>query len=193
MKRPQVLLLSSILAVIGLHTSAANAEIIHGPVINPANGHMYYLLSQQNWTDSENEAVSLGGHLATVSNQAENDWILQAFSQYGGQTRDLWLGLNDQAVEGDWVWVSGETSTYRHWAPGEPNDWNGEDCGHISVSRSGEWNDVPCTYESGMAGVVEVIWMPELIKVHRERFGRRILYPSTERMRGSFYYSSARP
>ncbi len=45
------------------------------PIINPENGHTYLLLSQGNWTDSEAEAVALGGHLATIRNQAEEDFV----------------------------------------------------------------------------------------------------------------------
>lgn len=165
MKRPG-LFLPSMLAFIGFHTPLANAAVIHGPVVNPANGHLYYLLSQQNWTDSENEAVSLGGHLVTVSNQAENDWVNQTFSQYDGQPRYLWLGLNDQVTEGDWVWVSGETSAYRRWAAGQPDNWlgvnpNGEDCVHSAWTDAGEWNDLSCasTGVNGVPthGVVEVL------------------------------------
>lgn len=161
MKRPG-LLLPSILAVMGLHTPGANAAVIHGPVTNPANGHLYYLLSQQSWADSENEAVSLGGHLATVSNQAENDWINQTFSQFGGQPRYLWLGLNDQAVEGEFVWVSGEPSAYRDWAPGQPDNWNDdEDCAHGAWTDDGKWNDLSCISTSlngrPINGVVEVL------------------------------------
>jgi PKD repeat protein len=148
------------LAVMGLHTPLASAAVLHGPVANPVNGHVYYLLTQQNWADSESEAVSLGGHLVTVSDQAENDWIHQTFSKFGGQSRFLWLGLNDQATENQWVWVSGETPTYRHWALGEPNDVNGEDCALlIGGSETGEWADMSCVWTSWnnlpIQGVVE--------------------------------------
>jgi hypothetical protein len=52
-------------ASLGLST---HAGILAGPFVNPANGHSYYLLSQNTWSNAEAEAVSLGGHLATIRN-----------------------------------------------------------------------------------------------------------------------------
>src|SRR5208283_819999 len=64
-------------------------------IINPNNGHTYLLLSQGNWTDSEAEAVALGGHLATIRNQAEEDFVSDFFTFYGGQRHGLWIGLRE--------------------------------------------------------------------------------------------------
>jgi hypothetical protein len=63
---------------------------------NPANGHIYYLLQASDWTNSENAAVGLGGHLATVRNQGEDNWINSTF----GATGQLWIGLYDP-ISGD--------------------------------------------------------------------------------------------
>src|SRR5438874_186435 len=68
-----------------------------GPIVNPANGHTYYRLTQSNWADAESEAVSLGGHLATINDQAENDWVYATFHT---EPSGLWIGLNDAAAEG---------------------------------------------------------------------------------------------
>ena len=45
-------------------------------ITNIANHHVYVLLSSASWKDSEAEAVALGGHLATVRDQTEEDWLL---------------------------------------------------------------------------------------------------------------------
>ncbi len=60
-----------------------HAGILSGPVLNPANGHIYYLLSQNTWSNAEAEAVSLGGHLATIRNAAENQWVYSTFADFG--------------------------------------------------------------------------------------------------------------
>src|SRR5262249_47163139 len=110
------------------------------------------------WTDAEAEAVQLGGHLATVRNQAENNWIYSSFSQYGETGRGLWIGLNDAAVEGTFVWASGEDAAFRNWGTGEPNNNGaGEDFVHLfwpADSRHSKWNDSP----DGGFGPVPGFW-----------------------------------
>ena len=59
--------------------SSASAAVIGGPTVDPANGHLYYLLSADTWSASEAEAQALGGNLATVNNAAENAWIFNTF------------------------------------------------------------------------------------------------------------------
>jgi streptogramin lyase len=151
---------------IGVITPGDNSPgvgILAGPIRNPANGHDYYLLTQSNWTDAEAEAIELGGHLATIDDAAENAWVVSNFSEYQNVHRSLWIGLTDQAVEGTFVWTSGEPVTYTNWAAGEPNNNGGnEDWVEIlpsTDSRSPGWNDAPNYYSSFgfvMNGVVEV-------------------------------------
>ncbi len=45
---------------------------------NPANGHEYLWSGQdgRSWAEAEAAAVSLGGHLVTVNDEAEMDWLV---------------------------------------------------------------------------------------------------------------------
>ena len=70
---------------------------------------------------AEQTAVALGGHLVTINDDDECDWIHDTFSFYGGQARPLWCGLTDAGAEGEFRWVSGETVDFENWAEGEPN------------------------------------------------------------------------
>ena len=74
-----------VIACFGL---SARASILTGPVVNPANRHVYYLLSQNTWSNAEAEAVALRGHLATIRNAAEDRWVYSRFGAYGGA---LWI------------------------------------------------------------------------------------------------------
>src|SRR6478672_1362124 len=53
--------------------------VLAGPITNAANGHFYYLLQPSCWTDAEATAVSMGGHLVTENDAAEDTWIENTF------------------------------------------------------------------------------------------------------------------
>jgi len=162
-------LLVSTLIATGLFASTVSAAPIAGPVVNPSNGHTYYLLSQNTWTASEAEAQTLGGHLATVRSSAENTWVVDQFRNFGGTGRNLWIGYNDVATEGTFVWASGEASAYTRWdANGQPDNSSGvEDYAHIWLeSPSAAWNDLPdvTSFQGApLNGVVEVVPEPSAL------------------------------
>ncbi len=156
--------------------ASANGAVLVGPVVSPVNGHSYLLLTQNTWQNSEAEAVTLGGHLATVRSAEENAWIYEAFApHFGGAEFQLWIGLNDAAQEGVFQWVSGEPLGYTNWAPGEPNNGfgiNEEDFVHMVGTPFGgppqpqQWNDARGdeivafgTYH----GVVEIVPAPSTL------------------------------
>lgn len=145
--------------------SLASAQVLTGPITNPANGHDYFLLEQDTWTNSEAEAVALGGHLATINDAAENQWVFDTFASFDGVDRNLWIGLNDVDVEGTFVWTSGEILGYTNWGQNQP-DGNAPDADFVLIIdpsptftiNPGEWNDA--TPSSTAWGVVEVVPEP---------------------------------
>lgn len=108
-----------------LTTNNISPQVIAGPITNQANGHIYYLLANSTWTEAEAKAVTLGGHLATINDAAENNWVLSTFANYGGAAHSLWIGFNDVQQEGTFGWSSGEPVSYTRWLSGEPNNANG--------------------------------------------------------------------
>ena len=149
----------------------AQAQFLTGPTVNPANGHFYYLTVPTNWNAAESLALSIGGHLVTINNAAEDAWVFGQFSNFGGTPRPLWIGLNDVAQEGVFTWISGEPVTYLNWSPVEPNDGAGvfptEEHVHIWNPDSGwpvgSWNDAQefLTYNA----VVEAIPEPSSMQL----------------------------
>lgn len=129
------------------------SSVIAGPITNPANGHIYYLLAPSTWTDAENDAVKLGGHLATIRSQSENDWIYSQFSSFKGTDRGLWIGLNDATSEGHFSWISGEAASFSDWGAEEPRNQNGlDDYVHLlwpGDPRQSRWNDM---WDEGLGG-----------------------------------------
>jgi len=114
---------------------ACKPLIVGGPFTNPANGHIYYLLNAAYWRAAESQAIHLGGHLATINNQAENDWVYDHFQPYipaveqGGGA--LWIGLHDPQSNGQFVWASGEPVTYLNFQDEQPDQPGVENYVHL--------------------------------------------------------------
>ena len=128
------------------HVAAWGGPAVIDTAINPGNGHVYYLLASSDWTDAENAAEALNGHLATIRNQDENDWIWNRW----GTNRSLWIGFHDPVIgdgggsthAANFIWTSGESTAFANWNYGEPN---GDDYTYIiakGVSGAGMWNDI---------------------------------------------------
>jgi len=101
------------------------------------NGHEYQLISYlRTWSGAKSDCESRGGYLVTITSQEENDFISSLIGE-----DDIWIGFTDEANEGDWQWVTGESVTYTNWIPGEPND-SGEGEDYAATSTSGGWNDL---------------------------------------------------
>jgi hypothetical protein len=125
-------------------------------LFNPTTKNHYMQTEPMAWADAEAYAVSLGGHLVTINDQAEQDWLEATFDQ-----PELWIGFSDLALEGTWVWSSGEPVTYTNWSSGEPNDNEGSEDAAVMNWLHAEWpgpdpqplgwNDLP---PSGLLGAV---------------------------------------
>ena len=82
-------------------------------------------------------------HLAVIESDAERDMMNRAFSDSSG---GYWVGGSDQAVEGQFRWVTGEPVTRSDWGPGEPNnDFGTENCMEYRVGITDLLNDRTCT------------------------------------------------
>jgi hypothetical protein len=126
------------------------------------------------WTDAAACAVERGGHLTEVDSQEEQDTIFYFLNNSGidpsntvapdgGGASYIWLGGNDLAVEGDWIWDGDNDGSgpqfwegtwagtpvnglYNNWG-GEPDNWNNQDGLGLALSSwpfgdPGQWNDV---------------------------------------------------
>jgi hypothetical protein len=84
-------------------------------------GHYYALTSAvQDWHTAESEAIALGGHLVSINDQDEQEFLEETFLR--NPETSFWIGLTDQVEEGQWEWTNGEPLDYQNWANGEPNN-----------------------------------------------------------------------
>ena len=120
--------------------------------VHPGTGHVYFLTPPGGWWRGQEAAGDFGGSLVTINDAAEEAWLRQ---QYGTEEW-FWIGFNDMAAEGAWEWASGEPVTYTNWAPGQPDDWGGnEDAAVMNWdAATGGWNDVTDYYH--YCGIAEL-------------------------------------
>jgi hypothetical protein len=90
------------------------------------------------WDVARMRCIALGARLATIHSQTDNDEI---WASTMGTSH--WLGLNDIANEGQWVWEDGSPLDFTRWQGGQPNDFDGEDCG-VMRAEADDWNDNDC-------------------------------------------------
>ena len=166
--------------------SAAHAQV----VTFPENGHRYEFVpfdgTALTWQEARDAAAmrqldGQNGYLATLTSQAENDFVTNALDQTGIQDDSLtWIGgfKQNAAVdpEGDWFWETGPeagtqfgegangTATppfnYTNWAllTSEPNGAiAGENALAIDLTgviELGGWADAPDDFVSFFSGYI---------------------------------------
>lgn len=113
---------------------------VAGPFVNPANGNLYYILDPGTWWAAWLGAEILGGHLVSIFDAPENQWVV-SLMQIQGYPTDFWIGLDDFDAEGVFVWDGGQDLTYTNWAPGQPDNAWEEDVVHVA-NALGQWNDL---------------------------------------------------
>lgn len=138
------------------------------PVLNASNGHYYdavlveyFGMDITDWVswyearDAASSSTYLGaqGHLATITSQDENDWLWANMDNGLGNPGFLLLGATDEASEGAWEWVTGETWAYTNWEVSEPD--NGGCCGgeedYLEFwGNGGSWNDTALGASNGL-------------------------------------------
>jgi hypothetical protein len=92
------------------------------PVLN-YNGHRYQVVTQEagqgmNQANAQKYAQTLGAHLATINNQAEQDWMNHALPPYIKQVSREMVTTGGVREKGVWKWVTGEPFDFVQWEAG---------------------------------------------------------------------------
>ncbi len=96
-----------------------------------------------NWDEAKEFCKSMGGRLAVIEWQEQNDFLYQYVKE--NRCGDVYFGLTDCAQESKWTWVTGRqlSGRYSNWHTGEPNNQDGnEDYAMFFHNYTdGTWND----------------------------------------------------
>jgi len=94
------------------------------------------------WTDANSycQNWSLGAHLASIHSVQEKEFVQTKFP------RNIWLGGNDRAKEGRWVWSDGTPWDYSAWDNQQPDNLRGQHC-LLGNWNNLKWDDASCPLE----------------------------------------------
>ena len=144
-------------------TGQDNSECAHfGPsaVYSSDTQHCYLLVPDLlTFAAAEVQCKTLGAHLLTLTDSAENDFAWALHSD------EHWIGATDgkgpkQPDPGTYTWVTDESFSYTNWSSGQPNAAD-TDCGDTGIvghcyehcafqwkggERDGQWNDRFCLH-----------------------------------------------
>ncbi|XP_007942212.1 mannose-binding protein C [Orycteropus afer afer] len=103
-------------------------------------GKKFFLSSGEKMTFKRVKALcaKYQATVATPMNAEENTAIQKVAKE------ETFLGITDEATEGQFVDLTGKRLTYVNWNSGEPNDSDSaEDC--VILLKDGKWNDISCS------------------------------------------------
>ena len=149
--------LATLVAAVALFVGIAGAQ--PEPWVHPDGSIHYYdaigTPAGMNWYDAFDSAAAYGGYLATLTSQAENDFVFSLVDSapYWHKRSDLklagpWLGgtqgFGSPEPDSGWRWVTDESMDFLNWTPGQPDNDGDENALHFGESvgvRVPTWDD----------------------------------------------------
>ena len=103
-----------------------------------------------NWSDARTTCQNLGGDLAIIRSEDENNFIIDILNkQQRIQDWGAWIGLYRSKDDNMFYWIDDTplAGQYSAWASGKP-DSQDEKCANIFITGSsrkkGNWDDLTC-------------------------------------------------
>ena len=167
------------MSIVLAQEDTAGPVAVEWPISAGGNGHYYEAVLVPegiSWDDAKAAAEAKGGHLVTITSEAENEfvynlvagddryWFIDAYNNGNGP----WLGgyqpEGSPEPAGGWTWITGEPFSYTNWDINQPDNSQGTenrlDFLGTGTLKSPKWNDLP-HYWSGPKGYI-VEWDAEL-------------------------------
>ncbi|KAJ7360286.1 Adhesion G protein-coupled receptor L3 [Desmophyllum pertusum] len=114
------------------------------------NGWKHYMSScykysnrQSRWTDARRLCQNIGADLAKITSRDVHDFV---FGLGSHQPFDIWIGLQQQAASGDFVWTDrSPVGNFTFWSRGEPRLGPGVCVEMHRNDNKGRWRTDKCT------------------------------------------------
>jgi hypothetical protein len=178
--------MASVLAFLTISCAAGYETLAYDwyewSVASGGNGHLYAITDHNGWHDAEAEALAQGGHLVTINNASENQFLVDTFGAMEFTNREQWIGFTDEAAEDTWRWAAGDggywvdggagSTSYTNWAVGTPSKiYEDDDYGSIALGTTamahgdtlGEWGNT--TPANARVGIMEVVPEPAIVSL----------------------------
>jgi hypothetical protein len=132
---------------------ARGATVQTGP-----GGHRYEVVvdNSVSWSGAKAAAEQAGGFLATIGDQAEQDFVESLLTSTNAPSGSYWFGLHETNTDGDYRPLSGVPLSYDHFLNGQPDNNGGHEVAgsllwaakadegtNSAGARKGFWNDLP--------------------------------------------------
>ena len=120
--------------ITGAHGNAAQ--------LHPADGRYELATDELSWNEHNDRALAMGGHLVSITSAEENELVARIAGE-----RTVWIGgMRKGSGNGPgadhWCWCDGQPWIYANWAPGEPNNYGGNENRVHLYGKNKLWNDV---------------------------------------------------
>ncbi|KAK6061704.1 lectin C-type domain protein [Cooperia oncophora] len=93
---------------------------------------------QNSWYKAEDDCLEWGGHLASISDLEENEFVRGLL-----RGDSAWIGVNDVHRENTFVNSDRSPLVFKHFKKGQPDN-SGHDENCVEMLSNGEWTDAFC-------------------------------------------------
>ena len=125
-------------------------QTIQNKINNEPLNYYKFIPEKMTWNEHNNRAIEMGGSLASISNDMENNKVMEV-----SNGEDVWIGGirkgcgNDTGAD-HWYWSNGKKWSYTNWIKNQPDNYHithnnsekSENRIHMSSVIHGQWNDI---------------------------------------------------
>ncbi|XP_067910513.1 tetranectin [Heterodontus francisci] len=102
---------------------------------------------EKTFHEAADDCILHGGTLSSPKNHDENVALYDYARKAIGHDHDIWIGVTDMVVEGDWVDVTGKNVNYTNWETvitQQPDGGTKGNCVALTGLSNGKWFDESC-------------------------------------------------